>query len=69
LGAYLKQCDYLLLLISQQSAVSEMVLEVVQQVKELHNTTPQKPAIFPICVDLSPDSPLIPILYEDAYNR
>lgn len=58
LGTYLKQCDYLLLLISQQSAASEMVLEVVQQVKELHNTTPQKPAIFPICVDLSPDSPL-----------
>jgi len=58
LGAYLKQCDYLLLLLSQQSVVSEMVLEVVQQVKELHNTTPQKPAIFPICVDLSSDSPL-----------
>jgi predicted XRE-type DNA-binding protein len=58
LGAYLKQCDYLLLLISQQSAVSEMVLELVQQVKELHNTTPQKPAILPICIDLSPDSPL-----------
>lgn len=58
LGAYLKQCDYLLLLLSQQSAASEMVLEVVQRVKELHNTTPQKPAIFPICVDLSPDSPL-----------
>ncbi|AFZ22214.1 AAA-like domain-containing protein [Allocoleopsis franciscana] len=57
-GAYLKQCDYLLLLLSQQSAVSEMVLEVVQRVKELHNTTPQKPAIFPICIDLSPDSPL-----------
>jgi transcriptional regulator with XRE-family HTH domain len=57
-GTYLKQCDYLLLLISQQSAASEMVLEVVQQVKELHNTTPQKPAIFPICLDLSPDSPL-----------
>lgn len=37
---------------------SEMVLEVVQQAKELHNITPQKPAIFPICVDLFPDSPL-----------
>lgn len=58
LAADLKQCDYLLLLLSEQSAVSEMVLEVVQQVKELHNTTPQKPAILPICVDLSPDSPL-----------
>jgi hypothetical protein len=58
LGAYLKQCDYLLLLLSQQSAASEMVLEVVQQVKEWHNTTPQKPAIFPICVDFSPDSSL-----------
>jgi hypothetical protein len=58
LGADLKQCDYLLLLLSQQSAASEMVLEVVQQVKELHNTTPQKPAILPICVDLSPDSSL-----------
>lgn len=58
LAADLKQCDYLLLLLSEESAVSEMVLEVVQQVKELHNTTPQKPAILPICVDLSPDSPL-----------
>ena len=57
-GADLKQYDYLLLLLSQQSVTSEMLLEEVQQVKELHNTTSQKPAILPICVDLSLDSPL-----------
>ncbi|NEP57192.1 MAG: molecular chaperone Tir [Symploca sp. SIO2G7] len=53
-----KSWDYLLLLLSQQSAASEMVLELVKQVKELHSTTPHKPAICPICVDLSPDSSL-----------
>lgn len=47
----LKQSDYLLLLLSEQSAFSEMVLEEVQLAKELRDTS-QKPAIFPICVDL-----------------
>jgi transcriptional regulator with XRE-family HTH domain len=44
--SYLKRCDYLLLLISEESAASEMVLEQVQLAKELHNITARKPAIF-----------------------
>jgi transcriptional regulator with XRE-family HTH domain len=52
-GSYLKRCDYLLLLISQESAASEMVLEQVQLAKELPNLTAHKPAILPILVELN----------------
>jgi hypothetical protein len=52
-GSYLKRCDYLLLLISQESAASEMVLEQVQLAKELHNLTAHKPAILPIFVEVN----------------
>ncbi|NEQ69172.1 MAG: molecular chaperone Tir [Symploca sp. SIO2D2] len=58
LATDLKLLDYLLLFLSQPSAASEMVLELVKQVKELHSRTSHKPAIFPIGVDLSPDFPL-----------
>ncbi|MEG4802306.1 AAA-like domain-containing protein [Microcoleus sp. ARI1-B5] len=51
--SYLKLSDYLLLLISEEYAVSEMVLEQVQLAKQLHNITAQKPAILPICVELN----------------
>ncbi len=50
--SYLKRCDYLLLLLSEESAASEMVLEQVQLAKELQNLTARKPAILPICVEL-----------------
>ena len=52
-GSYLKRCDYLLLLISEKSPLSEMVLEQVQLAKELHNLTAHKPAILPILVELN----------------
>jgi transcriptional regulator with XRE-family HTH domain len=52
-GSYLKRCDYLLLLISQESATSEMVLEQVQLAKELHNLTAHKPAILPIFLEVN----------------
>lgn len=52
LDDYLKLSDYLLLLLSQTTAVSEMVLEQVRLAKTLHHTTPQKPAILPILVDV-----------------
>ncbi|MEG4107846.1 AAA-like domain-containing protein [Microcoleus sp. S13_C5] len=52
-ASYLKRCDYLLLLISEESAASEMVLEQVQLAKELHNLTVHKPAILPILVELN----------------
>jgi hypothetical protein len=50
--SYLKRCDYLLLLISEESAASEMVLEQVQLAKELHNLTAHKPAILPIFLEV-----------------
>ncbi|MEG4270735.1 MULTISPECIES: AAA-like domain-containing protein [unclassified Microcoleus] len=52
-ASYLKGCDYLLLLISQESAASEMILEQVRLAKELHNLTARKPAILPILVELN----------------
>ncbi|MEG4963168.1 MULTISPECIES: AAA-like domain-containing protein [unclassified Microcoleus] len=52
-GSCLKRCDYLLLLISEESAASEMILEQVQLAKESHNLTGHKPAILPICVELN----------------
>ena len=52
-GSYLKRCDYLLLLISEESATSEMVLEQVQLAKELHNLTAYKPAILPIFLEVN----------------
>ncbi len=52
-SSYLKVCDYLILLISAESAASEMILEQVQLAKELHNLTAQKPAILPICAQLN----------------
>lgn len=47
----LKQSNYLLLLLSEQSCFSEIVIEEVQLAKELWDTS-QKPAILPICLDL-----------------
>lgn len=49
---YLKQSDYFLLLLSENTNISEIILEQIRLVKDLHNTTPQKPAILPICIDL-----------------
>ena len=52
-GSYLKRCDYLLLLISEESATSEMLLEQVQLAKELHNHTARQPAILPIFLEVN----------------
>ena len=52
-GPYLKVCDYLILLISEEFAASEMILEQVQLAKESHNFTAQKPAILPIYLELN----------------
>ncbi|MEG4319854.1 MULTISPECIES: AAA-like domain-containing protein [unclassified Microcoleus] len=49
--SYLKLSDYLLLLISAESAASEMILEQVQLAKHLHNLTAKKTAILPICLE------------------
>ena len=62
LDSDLKLSDYLLLLLSEESAISEMVLAQVQLVLELHNLTPQKPAILPICVDFYLDARSLDLL-------
>ncbi|MBE9129748.1 MULTISPECIES: AAA-like domain-containing protein [unclassified Coleofasciculus] len=57
--AELKQCDYLLLLLSEQSAISEMVTEEVRRAKELRDAHPEsKPVILPIRVNFPLTSPL-----------
>ncbi len=53
---FLQFCDYLLLLLSGEAAVSEMVLAEVHLALELHHITPQKPAILPIWVNLPPST-------------
>lgn len=53
---YLKHFDYLLLMLSQATAASEMVIEEVQRAWELHTTTPQKPTILPLWIDLPPNT-------------
>ncbi|NEQ99210.1 MAG: TIR domain-containing protein [Cyanothece sp. SIO2G6] len=48
----LEQCDYFLLLLSSQSAISEMVTKEVQRAKQLRETRPsRKPGILPIRVN------------------
>jgi class 3 adenylate cyclase len=60
----LKQADYLLLFISEQSAHSEMVAEEVRRAKELQDNSPTaKPHILPIRVNLPISSPLNYNLY------
>ncbi|MGG6265101.1 AAA-like domain-containing protein [Leptolyngbya sp. AN03gr2] len=55
----LQQCDYLLLLLSPQSAVSEMVTEEVRRARELRDTRDEKrPILLPIRVNFPFDSPL-----------
>ncbi len=49
---YLKLSDYLVLTISEQFAVSEILLEEVRVAKEWQIFNLQKPAILPICLDL-----------------
>lgn len=57
IDAQLRQCDYFLLLLSPQSAFSDMVIEEVQRVKELRSND-KKPAILAVSVDFPANSPL-----------
>ncbi|NEP12976.1 MAG: TIR domain-containing protein [Symploca sp. SIO2C1] len=57
--AELKQCDYLLLLLSEPSATSEMVTEEVRRARELRDADPEgKPVILPIRVNFPRNAPL-----------
>jgi hypothetical protein len=59
IDAELERCDYFLLLLSQQSAVSEMVTEEVRRAKQLRNSrAEQRPMILPIRVNFPMNSPL-----------
>jgi len=55
----LKRCDYLVLLLSEPSATSEMVTEEVRRAKELQDAHPEgKPMILPIRVNFPLSAPL-----------
>ncbi|MFN6526989.1 AAA-like domain-containing protein [Nostoc sp. ChiSLP03a] len=55
----LERCDYFLLLLSSQSATSEMVTEEVRRAKQLQDLRPEhKPIILPIRVNFPLSSPL-----------
>ncbi len=55
----LERCDYFLLLLSPQSATSEMVTEEVRRAKQLQDMRPErKPVLLPIRVNFPFTSPL-----------
>lgn len=55
----LERCDYFVLLLSPQSATSEMVTEEVRRAKQLQDLRPEhKPVILPIRVNFPLSSPL-----------
>ena len=55
----LEQCDYLVLLLSPESATSEMVTEEIRRAKDLRDTRDSgKPRILPIRVNFPLSSPL-----------
>lgn len=55
----LQQCDYFLLLLSPQTAVSEMAIEELRQAKELRDSRGNgKPFVLSIRVDCPPSVPL-----------
>ncbi|NEP59478.1 MAG: TIR domain-containing protein [Symploca sp. SIO2G7] len=59
IDAELQQCDYFLLLLSPQAAVSEMVIEELRRARELRDgRTNGKPIILPVRVNCSPTLPL-----------
>ncbi len=59
IDAELEQCDYFLLLLSEKSAVSEMVTEEVLRAKQLRETrADNKPVILPIRLNFPITSPL-----------
>lgn len=61
----LQQCDYFLLLLSPQAAMSEMVIEELQRAKRLHDERrDRKPIVLPIRVNCLPDT----LLNHDLRN-
>ncbi len=59
IDAELQDCDYFLLLLSPQSAESEMVIEEVRRARELRDSRPdRRPVILPVRVDFPWSVPL-----------
>ncbi|MBD2461195.1 AAA-like domain-containing protein [Oscillatoria sp. FACHB-1407] len=59
IDACLARCDFFILLLSPQAAVSEMVLEELRRVKELQSKSHRyHPIILPIQVNCPPEMPL-----------
>jgi len=57
--AILRLCDYFLLLLSPQAAVSEMVIEELRRAKDLSDANSNhKPIVLPIRVNCPPSEPL-----------
>ncbi|MDX2215666.1 MAG: toll/interleukin-1 receptor domain-containing protein [Oculatellaceae cyanobacterium bins.114] len=57
--AELEQCDFFLLLLSEQSAVSEMVTEEVRRAKQLRDSRgDRRPVMLPIRLSFPMNSPL-----------
>lgn len=73
IDANLQQCDYFLLLLSPQAAVSEMVVEEIQRARQLNQDQyEQTPVVLPIRVNCSPTTPLSPDLrnyLQDILHR
>src|SRR5919199_1313044 len=59
IDAELRQCDYFLLLLSPQMALSEMAIEKLRKARELRDSRPnQKPVVLAIRVNCSFNAPL-----------
>ncbi|HEY9704197.1 MAG TPA: AAA-like domain-containing protein, partial [Allocoleopsis sp.] len=54
-NGYLKQADYLLLLLSVESIFNELVISELQNAKDLHHKQPLKPIILPVFINFSLD--------------
>ncbi len=71
IDAHLQQCDFFLLLLSPQAAVSEMVIEELQRAKSLSDVKHQ-PVVLPIRVQCLPDVLLnhdLRIFLQDIHQR
>ena len=55
INGYLKQADYLLLLLAVESIFNELVISELQQAKDLHHNQPLKPIILPVFINFSFD--------------
>jgi hypothetical protein len=66
----LNKCDYFLVLLSEKSAKSEMVIQEIKTAKKLHdNSQTDKPRILPLRIDLSFDPQTLPYDVSSYLDR